>query len=203
MLLALAPTTLISTPKARDESDPWKIKIDEGEDNKNRWSILSEVRRRRERGSYQRAPKCQTQAQSLSRTTRVQVSPLSPEFLVEWMRPSGYTQPGPARSPSYTGCGLGRGAPSSGASDVRHPVSLTPPGYWPLYSAGSSRAPLPLLRVVVGAVGGILCASRAGRVDRARPDSLSPRARRRAGTGHRVPDLPVSRVPWEHTVPAK
>lgn len=96
----------------------------------------------------------------------MQVSPLSPEFLVEWMRPSGHTQPGPAGSPSYTGCGLGRGAPSSGVSDVRHPVSLTPPGYWPLYSAGSSRAPLPLLRVVVGAVGGTLCASRAGRVDR-------------------------------------
>lgn len=34
VLLALAPSTLISTPKARDESDPWKIKIDEGEDNK-------------------------------------------------------------------------------------------------------------------------------------------------------------------------
>lgn len=119
---------------------------------------------------------------------------------MEWMCPSGRTQPGhlPTLGVDWVE------GPSPGASDVRHPVSLTPRGYRALFALkNSSRAPRPLVLVVVGAVGGTICASRAGRVDRTRPDSLSPRARRRAGTGHRVLDLPVSRVPWEHTVPAK
>lgn len=133
-------------------------------------------------------------------------SPCPQGFQMEWMCPSGRTQPSPAQPSPVTflhWVWTGSGGPRPEASDVRHPVILTLRGYQPLYSAGSSRAPRPLIPVMVGAVGGTLCASRAGKVNRVRPDSLSPRARRRAGTGHRVLDLPVSRVPWEHTVPAK
>lgn len=85
---------------------------------------------------------------------------------MEWMCPSGRSQPGhlPTLGVDWVE------GPSPRASDVRHPVSLTPRGYLPLFTLkSSSPAPRPLVPVVVGAVGGTICSSRAGRVDRTRP----------------------------------
>lgn len=92
VLLALAPSTLISTPKARDESDPWKIKIDEGEDNKNHSGVLSETRRRGQRKLPARAPpNAKPKPKVFPAGPGYKCSPCPQGFQMEWMCPSGRT----------------------------------------------------------------------------------------------------------------
>lgn len=174
----------ISTPKARNESDPWKIKIDEGEDNKT-----ARVSRRggtRRKARCLRSPKCQTQVS------------VGPDALQAgwWMRPGQHAPTSSARSLGVDWVGVSR---PGWMLDSEHPHPKPHPPGSPL-PAPAPCSQLSSPRWVRWA--GPLRFPSWLRVQ-GPPRSRSQRARRRGGTGHRVLDLPVSRVPWEHSVPAK
>lgn len=114
------PLHLISTPKAWDESDPWKIKIDGSNENKTarKSSQKRDVEGGKEKGSCLGAPSSKPSSKMLFRTKRAQVSPRGSGprgcavIRAKWRRPRGRLAPllRSALSLSERESGLGRGA---------------------------------------------------------------------------------------------